>query len=178
MYKSKFYRPAALGFTLVLLFVAAIPASADTLHKFIYPWNDTWTWAAAENPCGVDLVYKVEGEVRAFYSDDKNGDYKFGFESYGSMRGQVSANGKTIGFRMQGPIIYHLVDNEWIIKLAGANWLYTAPGYGNVFGMSGLIIEHITFDPVTGEVLDDSIEKLVGNINWDDFSAMCEYLNN
>jgi len=175
---SKSYRLAALVFTTMLLLVAVVPASADTLHKIVYPWNDTWTWYADDNnPCGVDIVFQVEGEVRAHYWEDENGVFKFGVESYGSMRGKISANGKTIGFRMQGPIIYQFEDNEWIVKLAGANWLYTAPGYGNVFGMSGLLIEHTIIDPATGEVIDHWVEKLVGNVNWDDYSEMCEYFN-
>lgn len=163
---------------LTLLLVAVPPVYADTPGHFVVPVDETEIWSGIDNTCGYNIVVHTVGNFRGNYWQDENGQLTREMGIFGNLKQTLSAHGKSLNVNMQGPIHYeYLSENHFIITWLGTNPLLTVPGYGKVHGGGGQIVEEITLDPDTGAVISDVFLKWVGNINYDDFSAACEYLS-
>jgi hypothetical protein len=164
---------------LVVLLVAVSPAFADTPGHWVNTVDETSTWLAntEDNPCDFDIVVHEYGTFRGNYWIDDNGQLTRAMDIYAGLKQTLSAHGKTVNMQIQGPIHYDVIsENHFIMTSVGTNSLITVPGYGKIFGGAGQIVEEIKFDPTTGEVLDVILSQ-VGNINFDNFSAVCKYLS-
>ena len=165
---------------LALPLVAVTPAFADTPVHGSAPIDDTEIWLATaeDNPCGFDIVIHVYGTFRFNSWLDENGQTTREIDIYGNLKQTYSAHGKSVNVQMQGPIHYEAIsENHIILTWLGTNPIITVPGYGKVVGGAGQIVEEIILDPDTGEVISDVFLKLVGSFNYDDSSAVCEYLS-
>jgi len=151
------------------------PANADSIVKTVIEVDETSIWPAAENPCGFDMVFHDYGKLRANWWVDENGAITHSIDIIGNLKEEITANGKSVNVQFQGPIQTTYIENGYIIKYIGAANIVTVPGYGKIFGGGGRIVYTFLFDPDTGEV-SYTLDKQVGNINWDDFTLLCEYL--
>jgi hypothetical protein len=176
MSKNAGFRLLSLLIILTIPLFAVTPAFADTHYQVVIPSDATQVWPGSQNPCGFDLTIHEWGTIRVNYWLGENQNLTYEIDAYGQMRMTTSANGKTISFNMQAPIHYKYNDAGVIIKTTGANFLGTAPGYGKIWGGSGLVIETWDIDPVTGTWSNHILLRTVGNINYDDWAAECEYL--
>jgi len=150
--------------------------SADTHYQEVITYEDTWIIPVEESPCDFAIEMHSWGSVRINYWLDENGQITRRFETFGTTRNTVSANGKTMKFLGQGPIQVRFDDGTATAKYIGPVWLFIAPGYGAVFGSTGQEVWECTIDPDTQEEVC-VLQKSVGYNNWEDAGPFCEYLS-
>ena len=156
---------------------AANPAYADTHYQEVIPVDDYWVWQGndIDNPCGFDLAFWVDGYIRANYWLDENGELTHVINIFGNIKANVSAHGKKVVVRSQGPENWVYSEDKVKVVTTGPTEFITVPGYGIVFGTAGHWVETWTIDPDTGEWNNYSSE-FSGNFQGYDWDPICEYL--
>ncbi len=132
-----------------------------------------------ENPCGYPITGHFTGTVRTtFFWFYENGLKNRVQDTYVSLKGTWSANGKEINIQNGAPVHFSQIPNGHFQTILGASGIMTIPGYGVVMGSAGQIIltwqwnEELQIYEMTEEV------KNVGMLNPNDWDAVCEYLGN
>jgi hypothetical protein len=163
---------------LALSLAFAPSALADTPGHESFSIDTVEISPAEENGCAFDIEVHTYGELRKNYWVDENGEITRWMDIYGNLKQTMSANGKTLMQRIQGPIHAEVVSADTTVyKYVGTFALVTVPGSGISAGGGSLIVEEVIIDLETGDVLSDEILKWVGSTgehrNWD---VVCAYL--
>lgn len=169
----------ALLMVLVITLFAFTPAFADPPEKYTIP-IDNWEYLeGSDSPCDFDITFHEWGEFRGLIWLDENGQMTRNFESFGQLRFEFLANGKSLSGNEQGPIHGYFSEDIVTIHFLGTGIFVTIPGYGPVYGFAGQSIVTFTYNPETGE-WEQTDGKLVGtdnHIHKGYLEAFCAYLS-
>jgi hypothetical protein len=149
----------------------------------VIPIDEDIPSPGTENPCGFDILFHQEGNLRINYWTDKNGWWIKELDIWGNMKRIATAYGKTVKILVQSPGHYEFtyLPNEAVmqVKTTGAIAMVIAPGEGIIWGGAGLQDETYIFDttdPNNWVLKSYSLDKLVGNEDFDpNWTEVCEY---
>ena len=164
----------------ILPMMAATPAYAGGLthHQMVIDMGEEdIPWPGA--PCGgINILIDVEGYLRVNYWTDENELWIKELDIYGTVKHTATANGKTVNILVQGPVHYeYTYTPDTVVMLSkgtGTTSMITAPGYGKIWGGAVNMVETYTFDANNWDLLDYSLDRLVGNLDKD-FTELCAY---
>jgi hypothetical protein len=129
-----------------------------------------------ENPCDFDIDWGFKGSEFVIVNWDEDGYFKI-IDVMNKIDETYSANGKSL--LLKG-ITYHtqlISENEMVTSWLGVSGFAVIPGYGPVWGNTGNTSVLFVYDPDSEEWIATGLVKEVGNIQYDDFSPICEYLS-
>jgi hypothetical protein len=130
-----------------------------------------------ENPCGYPITGHFTGTVRtAFFWFYENGLKNRVQDTYASLKGTWSANGKEINIQNGAPVHFSQIPNGHFQTILGASGIMTIPGYGAVMGSAGQIIFTWQWNEGLGVYEMTEVVKNVGMLTPNDWDAVCNYL--
>jgi hypothetical protein len=172
--RSTFRILLVLGVLFVVL-AAVGPVYADTSYHYRFSVDDYYTWLAADNPCGFDIVLHTVGTSGINYWLDDTGRLTKEIDVNAAAKTTLSAYGKSLR-GISGPYMYiSRTENQYMYRFPATGPILIAPGYGKVFGGVALAVQVFTFDPATN-TWNLTFSKHVG---WDgstaDWGPFCAY---
>ena len=167
---------------LLLLFVNvyfAQPAYADSSRHYSADLDNTWTWYAADNLCGIDLQVHDYGRIQwRLWFDDEGGLIRES-DHMGGLKRDVTYQGKTVTLKygtQQYTYTYYPDQNKIIVydKDTGPWEAINLPGYGRIWGITGQTNYTFTYDS-NWNFISGTIDTQVGNIIVD-YGPICDYI--